>query len=267
MATDNSLELAEGIKTTNPAPADWYYRPIGTAGYADVAAACAAVPVPVRIGRTVLIAGLGEHAWGSDTSNAGLLPKAGGSGPGTSYTLPQASTTTLGGVKSMGAGLTGNVTVNSDGSMTAPAGDSGPAVTIEQSLASGSTTAVPSTAAVKAATEALSAAIGTKASSSALAAKADLTAGKVPLTQLPGPVNRLCYNFPPGQSTTYEVPIVFLDQAGTYNIELQTNATPSSTLINGTPVAPPYSVVVGDVLAIVAQTPAGLSGYIILRTV
>lgn len=73
MATFN-LEIGGGVKSTGPAPADFYYRPEGTNGYADVAAACAAVPEPVRIGRTVLVSGV-EYAWGTDTSNAGLALK------------------------------------------------------------------------------------------------------------------------------------------------------------------------------------------------
>lgn len=44
---------------------------------------------------------------------------------GTSYTLPQATTAALGGIKSAGTGLDGNVVVNADGSATAPTGMGG----------------------------------------------------------------------------------------------------------------------------------------------
>lgn len=83
---DNALQPAEGLKIPNPAPADWYYRPINTDGYASLAAACAAVPEGVRIGRKVLISGLGEHIWlAGNLTNTGLVP-FGGTG-GAPYTL------------------------------------------------------------------------------------------------------------------------------------------------------------------------------------
>ncbi|QKG57014.1 hypothetical protein GKZ68_10475 [Hymenobacter sp. BRD128] len=61
---------------------------------------------------------------------------ANGTGGGSSpYTLPVASALALGGVKSAGAGLVGNVVVNADGSMSAPSGGGGSASFPAQSAA------------------------------------------------------------------------------------------------------------------------------------
>jgi hypothetical protein len=108
---------------------------------------------------------------------------------GAPYTLPIATGSALGGVKSMGAGLAGNVTVNADGSMTAPASQGG-ASTFSQ------LGGLPTD----------NAALATS-----LSAKADLIGGKVPLTQLPAPLTRLLFRYPAGQNTIYECPIVYLN--------------------------------------------------------
>jgi hypothetical protein len=76
-------------------------------------------------------------------------PEAAGGGSGGNYTLPVATAAGLGGVKSAGTGLAGNVVVNADGSMSAPAG--GTPVVLEQNLSSNSAFAAPSVAAVSAA--------------------------------------------------------------------------------------------------------------------
>lgn len=83
---------------------------------------------------------------------------SGAAGTGSSstspYSLPQATNTALGGVKSAGAGLAGNIVVNGDGSMSAPSNGAG--VTIETALGSGSDATVPSVGAVEKALAGLS---------------------------------------------------------------------------------------------------------------
>lgn len=78
----NELQLAAGLKLTNPAPADAYYcKPqVGQAPaqpYASPAEACAFVPQPLRYqGMTVNVAGVGEMSWlTTDLSDSGLVLK------------------------------------------------------------------------------------------------------------------------------------------------------------------------------------------------
>lgn len=82
----NELQLAAGLKLTNPAPADAYYclPQVGQAPaqpYESPAQACSYVPQALRYqGLTVNVAGVGEMSWSTaDLSNDGLFPKAGGS--------------------------------------------------------------------------------------------------------------------------------------------------------------------------------------------
>ncbi|WP_324671034.1 hypothetical protein [Hymenobacter sp. GOD-10R] len=76
-----ALELPISIRLKNPRPLDAWYGP-----YDSIADAVATVPQSVRFnGRTVGVIIGGEcvdHAWGSDLTNAGLKPKAGGTGAG-----------------------------------------------------------------------------------------------------------------------------------------------------------------------------------------
>lgn len=75
------LEIPGGVRRTNPGPVDAYYTPNGGAvGYANRAAACAAVPLAMRSdGLTVLLTGVGEYWWkAADLSDTGLVPKWGG---------------------------------------------------------------------------------------------------------------------------------------------------------------------------------------------
>lgn len=93
----NELQLAAGLKLTNPAPADAYYcKPqVGQAPaqpYASPAEACSFVAQPLRYqGMTVNVASIGEMHWlTSDLSDNGLMPKSapgggGGSGGGGGY--------------------------------------------------------------------------------------------------------------------------------------------------------------------------------------
>lgn len=78
----NELQIGAGLKIPNPTPVDaWYCLPqVGTAPaqpYANVAQACATVPVAVRYGgQTVNVAGV-EYWWSAlDLTNAGLKLKA-----------------------------------------------------------------------------------------------------------------------------------------------------------------------------------------------
>lgn len=63
-----------GFLNLNGGPTDPYYALADGTPYPDVAAACAAVPVPARKTRTVNVAGV-EMQWLSDTSDAGLQVK------------------------------------------------------------------------------------------------------------------------------------------------------------------------------------------------
>lgn len=85
----NELQLAAGLKLTNPAPADAYYcKPqVGQAPaqpYATPAEACSFVPQPLRYqGMTVNVAGVGEMSWlTTDLSDNGLSVKVIPGGPG-----------------------------------------------------------------------------------------------------------------------------------------------------------------------------------------
>ena len=104
----------------------------------------------------------------------------------------------------------------------------------------------------------------------ALGGKADLVGGVVPYAQLPPPLNRITFPFPAGQTTTYDVVIAFLEMAGTYAVESQNGVKLSGPApvytVNGALANPPLNVVVGDTIAITAATPAGVKGYLVLRS-
>lgn len=102
------FELPEPIRLINPGNVDFYWGP--PAGNVDLAAACARVPVGVRIGKTVGVQGpdstILEYWWpGPGVLDEDLVPKGTGDG-GTAnpYILPQASPTVRGGLK-LGSGL------------------------------------------------------------------------------------------------------------------------------------------------------------------